>query len=194
MILVRHGEGLWNTHFHASRIDAAIPDPVLTETGRAQARSAAERLRQHGVRRLVTSPYRRTLETAVIIAERLGLDIEVDPLVRERCAFSCDQGSPASLLARLWPALDFSGLEEIWWGRRIESQLSIERRSRQFALAMARAGDWRQVAVVSHWGFIRASTGANLGNAELVRWEIADRDPPARQAPARQTWGSNGDE
>ncbi len=174
MILVRHGEGWWNTHFHKARIDAAIPDPGLTETGREQARLAADRLAEHGITRLIASPYRRTLETALVIAERLGLDIEVEPLVRERCAFSCDQGSPASELARLWPALDFSGLDEIWWGRRIESQASIDRRSRTFALAMAETADWQAAAVVSHWGFIRASTGRSLGNAELVRWTITE--------------------
>ena len=186
MILVRHGEGQWNIHFHTTRIDAAIPDPALTETGRLQARLAADRLREHRPARLIASPYRRTLETAVIIADRLGLDIRVDPLVRERCAFSCDQGSPASVLARQWPALDFSRLDELWWGRRIESQASIDERSRQFALAMARTADWRDVVVVSHWGFIRAATGANLGNAELVRWDIEGQGSPERQPLAGQ--------
>jgi broad specificity phosphatase PhoE len=183
VILVRHGEGLWNTHFHASRIDAAIPDPGLTATGRRQAATAAERLRRHPVDRLVVSPYRRTLETALIIAERLGLDISVDPLVRERCAFSCDQGSPASTLAKLWPAIDFSELDEIWWGRRIESQASLNERVRRFASAMLATADWRRVAVVSHWGFIRASTGETLGNAELVRWNLDDQEMPEAAPP-----------
>lgn len=170
MILVRHGEGSWNRPFHDCRIDTAIHDPALTERGREQALIVAEKLALEGVTRLVASPYRRSLETASIIAGRLGLDITVDPLVRERCAFSCDQGSPASLLAKDWPVIDFSGLEEIWWGRRIESQASIERRVGQFARAITRASDWRRVAVVSHWGFIRASTGEAVGNAELVHW------------------------
>jgi len=194
VILVRHGEGLWNTHFHRARIDAAIPDPTLTETGRAQARLAADQLREHEITRLIASPYRRTLETAMIIAERLGLDIEVDPLVRERCAFSCDQGSPASVLAGLWPDLDFSGLDELWWGRRIESQASIEGRSRTFADAMARRADWPSVAVVSHWGFIRASTGRSLGNAELVRWMISGQETAAARPHGQPNRGSNDDE
>jgi broad specificity phosphatase PhoE len=194
VILVRHGEGLWNTHFHNVRIDAAIPDPVLTETGRDQARRAADRLREHNASRLIASPYRRTLETAVIIAERLGLDIKVEPLVRERCAFSCDQGSPASVLAGLWPDLDFSGLDELWWGRRIESQASIERRSRTFAEAMARRADWPSTAVVSHWGFIRASTGRSLGNAELARWETSGRETAFARPEGQSNRGSNDDE
>ena len=186
MILVRHGEGHWNTHFHNSRVDVPIADPGLTETGRRQAVIAADRLREHSVRRLVTSPYRRTLETALIIAERLGLDIAVDPLVRERCAFACDQGTPASLLASAWPGIDFTGLDEHWWGRRIESQDSLAGRVDRFAAAMARIDDRRHVAVVSHWGFIRASTGQAVGNAELVRWSIENRELPEALPRARQ--------
>lgn len=170
MILLRHGEGSWNCHFHDCRIDAAIHDPRLTERGREQVAAAAERLAGAGIGRLVASPYRRTLESAAIVAGRLGLDIEVDPLVRERCAFSCDQGSPASLLRQEWPGIDFSRLEEHWWGRRIESQASIEARVRAFAQRITRSADWRATLVVSHWGFIRASTGRAIGNAEHVRF------------------------
>lgn len=170
MILLRHGEGTWNPYFHEVRIDAAIHDPELTETGHLQARAAAERLAGGGFRRLLASPYRRTLETAARIAERLGLDIEVEPLVRERCAFSCDQGSPASVLARDWPMLDFGGLEEIWWGRRIESQASLEGRAGAFMRRMAEAPDVAATVVVTHWGFIRALTGQAIGNAEQVRF------------------------
>jgi broad specificity phosphatase PhoE len=194
VILVRHGEGFWNTRFHKARIDAAIPDPTLTETGRQQARLAAERLGEHGISRLIASPYRRTLETAAIIGERLGLDIEVDPLVRERCAFSCDQGSPASTLATLWPDIDFSGLEEIWWGRRIESQASIDRRARAFARTMARTADWQRAAVISHWGFIRASTGRSLGNAELVRWDVSGHDTADERPDGQPNRGSDDNE
>lgn len=170
MILLRHGEGTWNTVFHAARVDAGIHDPALTQTGHAQAMAAAERLAGEGCRRLLASPYRRTLETASRIADRLGLDIEVEPLVRERCAFSCDQGSPTSVLARDWPMLDFGGLDEIWWGRRIESQASLEARAGLFLRRMAEASDLAATIVVTHWGFIRAVTGQAIGNAEQVRF------------------------
>lgn len=179
MILLRHGEGLWNCHFDDSRIDAAIHDPGLTERGREQVLAAAERLAGAGSRRLIASPYRRTLETAGILARRLGLDIEVEPLVRERCAFSCDQGSPVSLLRQDWPGIDFSGLDEYWWGRRIESQASIDRRARTFARRITEQADWQAALVVSHWGFIRAATGQAIGNAEHVRFIPALERPEA---------------
>ncbi len=188
MILLRHGEGTWNLHFHEVRIDAGIHDPPLTATGRLQARAAAERLAGGGFSRLLTSPYRRTLETASCIAVRLGLDMEVEPLVRERCAFSCDQGSPASTLAKDWPTLDFSGLDEIWWGRRIESQAALEARARAFLDRVAEAPDRAATIVVTHWGFIRAVTGRAIGNAEAVRFlpEGPRSETPGREpGPAR---------
>ena len=39
----------------------------------------------------------------------------VNPIVSERYAFVCDVGSPCSALARAWPELDFSHIENIWW-------------------------------------------------------------------------------
>ena len=35
--------------------------------------------------------------------------------------------------------------------------------------AMAAAADWRHVAVVSHWGFIRCLTGRPPANGEVVQ-------------------------
>lgn len=172
MILVRHGQSEWNVPFGAFRIDAGIPDPDLTEIGRAQAQQAAETLADHKLNRLVASPYRRTLATASIIGDILGLDIEVEPLVRERCAFSCDQGSSPTELAERWPNIDFSGLGEIWWGGGIESALAIQRRRQEFYDKSRLWADRNHVAVISHWGFIRAATGRMVENAEIVHWPL----------------------
>lgn len=61
MILLRHGQTPFNVHFGATRIDPGIPDPELTETGRAQAKAAAAALRGRPVKRLIASPYVRAL-------------------------------------------------------------------------------------------------------------------------------------
>ena len=102
-VLVRHAESEWNRAFGTYRIDAGITDPGLTPTGVGQARELADRLLGSGIGRIVASPYRRTLQTAAIVAEALEVPVEVEPLVRERCAFSCDQGSAPEELAREWP-------------------------------------------------------------------------------------------
>lgn len=174
MILLRHGESEWNRYFGTLRVDPGIADPSLTERGRAQAEAAAERLRERTIERLVTSPYTRTLETAQIIARSLGLDILVEPLVRERCAFSCDQGAAAHVLAQRWPDIDFDGLPPRWWGSRIESHEALAARAATFAQRLAKDERWRHTAIVSHWGFIRALTGHSVGNAQIVEAVSSD--------------------
>ncbi|HEX4569447.1 MAG TPA: histidine phosphatase family protein, partial [Dongiaceae bacterium] len=104
MILLRHGQSEFNVVYNATRVDPGIPDPRLTEEGRRQALAAAAALAAHPLERLLASPYTRALETAEIIAGKLGLAIEVEPLVREHCLFHCDIGSPRSALAERWPA------------------------------------------------------------------------------------------
>ena len=121
------------------------------------------------MRRLITSPYRRTLQTAAILAAELHLPITVDAAVRERCAFSCDQGSSPSALADEWPELDFTGLEEVWWGGVIESLPSLAARCAVFSDRIRAAPDRDEVAVATHWGFIRALTGAELRNTNSIR-------------------------
>ena len=171
MILVRHGESEFNVHFNRTRIDPGIADPALTEAGRLQAAAAAERLQDHGVARLLASPYRRALETAEIIADRLRLPIAVEPLVRERCAFVCDIGSERSHLAARWPHLDFDHIEERWWPAVEESEALLGERCGAFRSVARGMVDWQRVAVVSHWGFIRGLTGRELRNGELIRFD-----------------------
>jgi glucosyl-3-phosphoglycerate phosphatase len=169
MILVRHAESEWNRLFSRTRIDPGIPDPPLTPTGRRQAAQLADRLAETGVSRLVTSPYQRALETATIVGNALGLAITVDPLIRERCVFSCDEGTSPGQLAALWPDLDFAHLEELWWGVPAESEVSLGDRCAAFRAKADLLADRSQVAVITHWGVIRALTGRELSNAEYVR-------------------------
>ncbi len=170
MILVRHGQSQWNAAFNRTRIDPDIRDPHLTETGREQATIAAGRLADRGVDRLIVSPYTRTLQTAAVIAEQLRLPIEVEPLVRERAAFSCDVGAERSDLARSWPDLRFDHLDEIWWPAR-ETDGELADRCRRFRTSMLAVTDWRRVAVITHWGFIRGLTGQEVGNGALVSFD-----------------------
>lgn len=177
-LLIRHAESVWNEHFSASRVDVGWPDPPLTPRGVEQAHAAADRLRDEPVRRLITSPYQRTLQTAAIIAAELRLPIAIDPIVRERCAFSCDQGSSPGELAHRWPELDFSHVEELWWGGVIESWTSLATRCATFRARIGAMPDRDEIAVVSHWGFIRGLTGAELHNTDSIRLDH-DETPSA---------------
>jgi broad specificity phosphatase PhoE len=169
MILVRHAESEWNRHFSRTRIDPGIPDPPLTEAGRRQAARLVDRLAEADLRLLVASPYRRALETATIVGAALGLSITVEPLIRERCVFSCDEGTPPAQLATLWPDLDFAHLEERWWGVAAESEVSLGRRCAAFRAKTDPLPDRHRIAVITHWGVIRALTGQELSNGACIR-------------------------
>jgi len=177
MILVRHGQTPWNLHFGATRVDPGLPDPGLTELGRAQARASAERLATEDIALIVASPYRRTLETADIIEARLGVPVTIEAMVRERAGYSCDEGTLCSELGARWPRYDFSGLPDRWWPDLGEPEDLLHRRCRDFSARMAIRPDWHRVVVVTHWGVIRALTGMKVGNGEHVRF-----DPTAEPA------------
>jgi len=176
MILIRHGQSEFNVVFNRERRDPGIRDAPLTAHGRTQVQQAAQdlaALMQQGrpIKRLLASPYTRALQTAAIIAETLDLPLEIEPLVREHAAYHCDIGTPASVLAETWPGLSFEHLDDVWWSSLDETEQQLLERCRLFHQRAAGWHDWQQIAVVSHWGFIRGLTGREARNAELVEFD-----------------------
>lgn len=76
LILVRHGRPV---------IDPDTPPTqwTLCPEGREAVAALAEKLARFGAKAAVSSPEPKALETAEIIAERLGLKVEVDPGLHE---------------------------------------------------------------------------------------------------------------
>lgn len=106
MILwVRHGQSTWNV---LDRLQGHELSPPLTELGREQARQAADELAGRGVVRLLSSPATRALETAQIIGEHLGLEVEVEPLLLEKGL----EEDFTTVLVRVQQFLDRHGLDE----------------------------------------------------------------------------------
>jgi len=68
VLLLRHGEPDW-----APGGGPSISDPGLTPFGRAQARAAAARLATRRIDAIFVSPYRRSQETALPLAEATGI-------------------------------------------------------------------------------------------------------------------------
>jgi len=77
--LVRHGA----TELTAEDRFAGSTDVALSEEGRTQVSALAERLHRGTLDAVYTSPMRRTLETARILAEPHGLEPRVEPDLRE---------------------------------------------------------------------------------------------------------------
>src|SRR5258708_4288608 len=142
MLLIRHGQSEFNVVYSVTRVDPGIRDPLLTETGRAQARGGEKTPAGEGLARLIASPYPRARETAEIIAEILDLPIAVDARVGERAAFACDVGSPIAQLRARWPHLTLDHLDEVWWPELEESEAALARRCDTFRSAIAISADW----------------------------------------------------
>ena len=171
MILVRHGQSHFNVHFAETREDPGIVDPGLTEEGERQARTAGESLAACGIERIIASPYWRTLHTAEIIAEALGLPVSIEPLVRERYFFTCDIGSLRTDLSQRWPHFSFGDLPERWWPEDEETEAALAERCRSFRDTHVAGESWDGLLVVSHWGFIRGLTGEAVGNGVALRFD-----------------------
>jgi broad specificity phosphatase PhoE len=78
LLLARHGETDWNRD---GRLQGHADTP-LNDRGREQARALAEEI--NGVEVIYSSDLRRAVETAEVVAERLGLEVRVDSRLRER--------------------------------------------------------------------------------------------------------------
>jgi broad specificity phosphatase PhoE/ribonuclease HI len=77
LVLLRHG--VTSSTERKAFSGSGGTDPELTETGREQARRAAQWLQAHGgIDAIVASPMRRTRETAAAAGELLGLDVTID--------------------------------------------------------------------------------------------------------------------
>ncbi len=82
LIIVRHGETDWNV---VGRIQGQLDEEVpLNETGIAQAKAVADRLRECPASMILSSDLLRARMTAQEIAAATGLAIEHTPLLRER--------------------------------------------------------------------------------------------------------------
>jgi ribonuclease H / adenosylcobalamin/alpha-ribazole phosphatase len=72
--LLRHGE----TPLSIEKRFSGRGDAALTERGQAQAAAAAQRLADREIEVIISSPLRRTQQTAAAVAEVLGLEVTVD--------------------------------------------------------------------------------------------------------------------
>lgn len=73
LLVVRHGRPIR----HEVDGEHESADPPLSELGQQQAKRAAEYLKDEGIDHIVSSTMRRAHETAMPLAELLGLDIEL---------------------------------------------------------------------------------------------------------------------
>ena len=88
---LRHGETDWN----AQGISQGNVDIPLNPTGVAQARAAAQKLRNRGIATIVASPLSRARVTAEFVGDTLDLPVVIDPDLRE-VSFGVQEGQAMS--------------------------------------------------------------------------------------------------
>jgi broad specificity phosphatase PhoE len=183
IILARHGETDWNRE---GRFQGHA-DPPLNQTGRAQAVDLSVALMAEELAAVYSSPLRRALETAEVVAASHGLEpVRVDGL-RE-----VDVGS--------WSGLTRAEVEErfpeqftrwLEYGQGWEDGETYEemgRRAVAALLELAAAHDGERVLAVTHGGPIRAAfafadgtthaearrLGSQIGNTFVAELAVAD--------------------
>ena len=146
LYLVRHGR--------AAASFAEARDPVLAPEGRAQAEALAGRLAPLGPLPIVTSPLRRTRETAAPLERRWERAARVEPAVAE--IPSCEPDLPRrgewlrGIVTARWPA--------------VEPDLSAWRG----AVLAALGGLPETTVVVTHFVAINVAVGAALGDERVL--------------------------
>jgi broad specificity phosphatase PhoE len=175
LILARHGETDWNRD---GRFQGHA-DPPLNDQGREQARSLAYALDDQALAAIYSSDLRRAHETALVVADRKGLNVVVDPDLRER-----DVGEWSGLTL---PEIEERFPEELRRFREKGASIgeSRESLSRRVVAAVRRIADAHpqgSVLVVTHGGALRTlrhAAGGDLG-APVIRngqvLKIAVRD------------------
>ena len=85
MLLVRHGESAPYREGTPHPLIDGQGDPALDPVGEDQARRLAERLVSNGepIAAIYATTMQRTAQTAVPLAEALGIDVVVEPRLRE---------------------------------------------------------------------------------------------------------------
>lgn len=183
ILLARHGETDWNRE---GRFQGHA-DPPLNRTGRAQAVDLSVALMAEQLAAVYSSPLRRALETAEVLAASHGLEpVPVDDL-RE-----VDVGSWSGLtraeVEERFPAQFARWLDYGQGWEDGETYEEMGRRAVDALLGLAAAHDGERVLAVTHGGPIRAAfafadgtthaearrLGPRIGNTFVAELAVAD--------------------
>jgi probable phosphoglycerate mutase len=150
LLLTRHGETDWN----AERRWQGHSDPPLNERGREQARELADTL--DGVDVIYASDLARARETAEILGRRLGLEVRLEPRLRERSFGAWEGKTWEELEERFAEALDRWRSGETHGPDDAEPYQDFSRRVESFLEDILARHPQEKVLVVGHGGSVRA--------------------------------------
>ena len=165
--LIRHGQ--------RGSVQAPDFDPPLTADGRRQARLAAEYLKKMNFRgSIYASPYRRTLETASIIAETLDLPVCAAPFLQEFVRFPGRhpvRERDFSELKKEFPRLVSPPELPRSWAIRAGENLDDVRERLHAGLRQLPVRDGKEVLLVTHGAVLKAAHMLATGRGGTGKWE-----------------------
>lgn len=134
--ITRHGQVLSKKDAIAGNVYYPSGDPPLSELGRHQAELLGKRLKSDGFKgQILASPFRRTTETAHIIAEMLNLSVKLCPEIREIVQVEGQmknfKGRTLEELKEEFPTVE--ALQKInypWWTQEVETREEVAIRVR----------------------------------------------------------------
>jgi len=169
LILIRHGESEGNRERRFTR----TPEVALTPEGLEQARAAGGWIAaRYAPVRIVSSPFRRALQTSAALAESLNLAVDVEHDLREM-SYGDLAGEPYEV------GRGIRGTSPYWDWRPPNGETLAEVLARAGAALdrVAAAAPADDVVVVSHGGVMRAlwrhvtgewQTGSVVRNAGII--------------------------
>lgn len=161
---VRHGETDWNVekrvHGHS--------DTPLNDNGRQQAREAASQLKGQNIDLIISSDLKRAKETAEIISKKLGVELVLDPALRERNLGIFEAKTSDEVGEENWNLL--ATPHHAPEGG--ESLHELEERVHQALLRHKKSHHHKNIVIVSHSNALQQLLGRlrNKGN----EWRIQD--------------------
>lgn len=151
VLAIRHGETEWNAQ---TRLQGQIDIP-LNERGRDQARRLAHALRDEPLAAIYSSDLSRAAGTADAVARMLGLPVQHEPGLRERC-FGIFEGLTHLEVGERWPLEN-----ERWRNRDVdfgpeggEVLGDFHHRCVQTATRLAARHPGQTIALVAHGGVL----------------------------------------
>jgi broad specificity phosphatase PhoE len=179
---IRHGQSEFNAVHKDGDSDPLIFDAPLTDKGRRQAEEARELVADLGIKKVITSPLTRAIQTALCIFDGIA-PIEVGASHRELLLHSCDVGRSPKELRQDFPGLSFKHLQNVWWhqgpenddGVAVEPEDVFLKRIHEFDRSLTQIRD-RPVAIVGHGDVFRALTGRMMENCEIHLYTQAHHD------------------
>jgi probable phosphoglycerate mutase len=157
MLLIRHGESAAYVPGEPMPLCDGHGDPPLHPAGRDQAEKVARRLIETGeeIRAIYATTLQRTVQTATPLATQLGLEIRIEPRLREVFLGDWEGGEYRLRMAQRDPVA-VASVERQRWDLipGAEPAEDFARRVREGLEAIAAAHPDEVVAVVVHGGVI----------------------------------------